>query len=120
MSKESSAKQVTNKGNLDMNQEPVQWYGYVILLVVLLFLSGVFNKAPGPLAAWDLTNIIGEFGRLGTLGEGVAGKIAPNFRGIGGNGARDAWLYAIWLTPTLVLNSRRYNKPLKNSVIDSL
>lgn len=79
-----------------------------MLVVGILFLSGVFNKAGGAWSALDLTNVVGQFGRLGSVdvaagaGESVV-KFAPNFRGIGGTGARDAWLYALWLVPTVMV-----------------
>lgn len=89
------------KSNL-LEQERVPWYGYVALFTTILFLSGIFQKFEGPLAALDFTNILGQFGALGTLNEG-AGTLAANFRGTGGTGARDSLLFILWLAPSVML-----------------
>ena len=83
-------------------ENKVKWYGYVALAFIILFFSGVFSDATGPLRALDFDNILGAFGSLGTLEEG-AGTLAANFRGVGGNGARDGFLFALTLVPAVLL-----------------
>ena len=75
-------------------QVTVRWYGYVVLILTILFFSGIFSSAEGPIKALDFTNISGSFGSLGEIAED-AGTLAADFRGTGGSGARDAWLFAL-------------------------
>lgn len=59
-------------------QVQVKWYGYIALLVGILFFSGLFQKAPGALKALDFNNVMGSFGTLGELTKGsgtLAGKL---------------------------------------------
>lgn len=92
-------KDVTQKN--EMPKLEVKWYGYVALVIGILFFSGLFKDAEGPLRALDFTNVLGAFGNLGTLEEGM-GTLAGNFRGIGGTGPRDGWLYALTLLPSVM------------------
>lgn len=80
----------------------VRWYGYIVLILTILFFSGVFSSAEGPIKALDFTNISGSFGSLGEITED-AGTLASDFRGTGGSGARDAWLFALTLVPAVML-----------------
>lgn len=86
---------------LTSNTIQVPWTGYVALGFALLFFSGIFMKADGALRVLDYSNIIGEFGKLGILNEG-AGKLAANFRGMGGSGPKDAFLYAFTIAPQIM------------------
>lgn len=79
----------------------VKWYGYIVLVLGILFFSGLFKDAEGPLRALDFNNVMGAFGKLGTLNEGV-GSLADNFRGTGGSGPKDGWLYALTLLPSVM------------------
>lgn len=83
------------------NEEPVRWYGYFALIVAILFFSGIFTSFTGPLRALDFTNLAGDFGVLGMLGEG-AGKLASNFRGINGSGAKDGFMFGLTLCPAVM------------------
>lgn len=80
----------------------VKWYGYLVLLLGILFFSGMMKDAPGPFKVLDFNNVLGSFGKLGTLSEG-AGKLASSFRGDGGLGPKDGWLYALSLVPAIML-----------------
>ena len=82
-------------------QVQVKWYGYIALLVGILFFSGLFQKAPGALKALDFNNVMGSFGTLGELTKG-SGTLAENFRGVGGSGPKDGWLYALTLLPSVM------------------
>jgi nucleoside recognition membrane protein YjiH len=75
--------------------------GYVSLIFAILFFSGLFQKAPGAWSAFDFTNLCGNFGSLGELADG-AGELASNFRGIGGVGAKDGFLFALTLFPGVI------------------
>ena len=75
--------------------------GYIALVLAVLFFSGLFQDAEGPIAAFDFSNLCGAFGNLGTLTEG-SGTLAENFRGTGGSGARDGFLFAITLLPPVM------------------
>lgn len=79
----------------------VKWYGYLALIFGILFFSGIFKDAQGPIRALDFSNITGEFGTLGILEEEV-GTLASSFRGTGGAGVKDGWLFALTLFPTVM------------------
>lgn len=81
--------------------EKISWTGYVSLILVLIFFSGIFRNATGPLAALDFTNVTGAFGKLGTLAEG-AGVIANDFRGTGGTGPKEGFLFALTIFPQIM------------------
>ncbi|MGL6199800.1 MAG: nucleoside recognition domain-containing protein [Lachnospiraceae bacterium] len=83
-------------------QEKVPWYSYLALTLTILFLSGFLGKAPEPFKAFDFTNALGDFGTLGTLTDG-SGKLASNFKGIGGTGAKEAILLALSIAPAIIM-----------------
>ena len=91
-----------NEGKKYSEQVTVRWYGYIVLILTILFFSGVFSSAEGPIKALDFTNISGSFGSLGEITED-AGTLESDFRGTGGSGARDAWLFALTLVPAVML-----------------
>lgn len=90
----------TNKDSTNDVVE-VKWYGYAALIFGILFFSGIFKDAEGPIRALDFSNIVGEFGKLGELQDGV-GTLASSFRGTGGAGVKDGWLFALSLFPTVM------------------
>lgn len=92
---------MTQQSNLASTQIHVPWTGYVALAFAFVFFSGVFMSAEGWLRVLDYSNISGAFGKLGTLSEG-SGKLAPNFRGTGGSGPKDAFLYALTIAPQIM------------------
>ena len=55
--------------NLKQEEVKVKWYGYLVLFLGILFFSGLMKDAPGPLKALDFNNVLGSFGKLGTLSE---------------------------------------------------
>lgn len=91
-----------NKLAKDTKKEEVGIVGYIALIAAIIFFSGIFQKASGPIAAFDFSNLAGSFGKLGTLTEG-AGSLAANYRGTGGAGARDGFLFATTLMPPVML-----------------
>lgn len=74
----------------------VPWYGYVAFLVAILMFSGIFSSAEGPLKVFDFNVLAGSFGN-------ITGEQATNFRGIGGNGAKDGFMFALTLIPAVIL-----------------
>lgn len=70
---------------------------YLALIFAIIFFSGLFAKAAGWLGVFDFTVLNGSFGKI--LGEG--GKTFE-FRGSGGSGAKDGFLFALTLVPTVM------------------
>ena len=88
-------KQDSNKKN-DTPRIHVPWYGYVAFLIAILMFSGIFSSANGPLKVLDFNVLAGSFGN-------ITGEQATNFRGIGGNGAKDGFMFALTLIPAVIL-----------------
>lgn len=93
-----------NKEFVDtLGNKKTPWYAYLTLLLTVLFLSGIFTKTQGPLSALDYSNILGSFGKLGVVKEGVGVKLANSFRGIGGVGVRDGFIISLTFAPAIML-----------------
>ena len=88
-------KQDSNNKN-GIPQIHVLWYGYVAFLIAILMFSGIFSSADGPLKVLDFNVLAGSFGN-------ITGEQATNFRGIGGNGAKDGFMFALTLIPAVIL-----------------
>jgi nucleoside recognition membrane protein YjiH len=93
---------IKKSNSISDTKQKVRIAGYISLVIAILFFSGIFKDVEGPLRALDFTNVLGSFGKLGTLSEG-SGSIAGNFRGTGGAGVRDGWLFALTLAPAVML-----------------
>lgn len=91
-----------NKPMSDLTTNKVRISGYIALVLAIIFFSGLLKDAESFLKFFDFTNVLGSFGKLGTISDD-AGKLASNFRGTGGTGARDGWLFALTLTPAVML-----------------
>lgn len=74
----------------------VPWYGYAAFIVAILMFSGIFSSTEGPLKALDFNVLCGSFGNID------ASK-AMNFRGAGGSGAKDGFIFALTLIPAVIL-----------------
>lgn len=72
----------------------VTWKGYLSLFVLIVLFSGVFKDADNFLKAFDFANLTGSFGQIV---DGV------DFIGKGGTGAKDGFLFALTLVPTVAL-----------------
>lgn len=79
----------------------VSWYSYLALIAGIIFFSGLLKDMEGPISAFDFTNLLGKFGALGEISE-EAGTLASSFRGNGGTGVRDAWLFGLSLMPAVI------------------
>lgn len=79
----------------EQNQEQykVTWKGWLSLSILLISFSGVFANYDGPLKALDFQVLTGQFGQVA---KGVI------FTGKGGTGARDGFMFALTLFPTLM------------------
>lgn len=95
------------KENKINNIEKVRWTGYVALIFALIFFSGIFMNAKGPLAALDFTNVMGKFGKIGEiLNNDLNGKVkfASNFVGYGGTGPRGGFTFGLTLIPGIMFS----------------
>ncbi|MCC0628144.1 MULTISPECIES: nucleoside recognition domain-containing protein [unclassified Clostridioides] len=70
----------------------VTWKGYLSLFVLIVLFSGIFKDSQGFLKALDFANLTGSFG---TISDSV------DFMGKGGTGAKDGFLFALTLIPTV-------------------
>lgn len=72
---------------------------YIALVVAILYFSGIMADIPGAkwLSAFDFTTLSGAYGKIG-----VDGKVG-NFLGTAGVGARQGFLFALSLTPAVML-----------------
>lgn len=75
----------------------VGWVGYAAFFAAILLFSGIFSSNDGWLKVLDFNVLNGSFGKI----EGV--EHAFTFRGAGGTGARDGFLFAIELAPAVIL-----------------
>lgn len=78
----------------ETKEDKITIKGWVSLILLVLMFSGVFKNAPGFLKALDFTNLVGKFG---SMGEGAA----KDFIGIGGVGAREGFMQALSLIPSV-------------------
>lgn len=75
----------------------VPWIGYVAFFFAVLVFSGIFSSYDGWLRVFDFNVLNGSFGKI----EGV--EKVFTFRGAGGTGARDGFLFALELIPAVIL-----------------
>lgn len=61
-------------------KEKVPVSGWIVLALLIVLFSGVFQKNEGPLKAFDFNNLNGKFGTIA--------ESKNNFTGSGGKGAR--------------------------------
>lgn len=75
--------------------EKVGLKGYVALVFIIIFFSGMFASSQGVLKVLDFSTISGHFGTMS--------KTTANFQGIGGEGAKHGFLFAFSLVPAVML-----------------
>jgi nucleoside recognition membrane protein YjiH len=81
---------------IDEIQKPkVRPYGYVALVLGIIFFSGFLANVDSFIIFFDYTVLPGKFG---ALGEGV-----KNVQGSGGTGARDGFMYVFTVWPSVIL-----------------
>ena len=88
--------------NMTKQSEKVRISGYISLVLAIIFFSGLLQNQDNFFKFFDFTNILGTFGNLAELPEN-AGTLAANFRGVNGTGVRDGFLFALTLTPAVML-----------------
>lgn len=74
----------------------VPFVGYLALLFAILFFSGAFASAKGALLAMDFSTINGKFGTMKDAAKNT-------FVGAGGTGAKEGFLFALGLIPSVML-----------------
>lgn len=75
----------------------VTWIGYAAFFFAILLFSGIFSSSDGWMRVFDFNVLNGSFGKI----EGA--EKAFTFRGAGGSGARDGFMFALELIPAVVL-----------------
>lgn len=75
----------------------VGWQGYAALIVAIILFSGIFSASQGWLKVFDFNTLNGSFGKI------QGATQALDFRGAGGSGARDGFLFAFELIPAVIL-----------------
>lgn len=80
-------------------QEKVSWVGYLAFFMTVIFFSGFFAKTTEWWRVFDFTVLNGSFGAVNSAGES-----AVSFRGAGGTGAKDGFLFALELAPSVILS----------------
>jgi len=98
MEKENQKENAAAVKAVSPQKTPVPWYGYVSLIFAIMFFSGIFANAEGWLKVFDFTALLGKFGAV----QGMNGA-AANFMGKSGLGARDGFLFAVSLAPSVML-----------------
>lgn len=100
----TAAKQNVSKNNdtatTDLkNRNPVPWYGYVSLILAIIFFSGVFAQTQGWMQVLDYTSLLGKYGSVAAVGDGGA----TTFMGKSGIGARQGFIFGLSLAPCVML-----------------
>ena len=80
-------------------QQKVGWGGYLAFFITIILFSGMFAKSTEWWRVFDFTVLNGAFGLVN-----AAGDTAVSFRGTGGTGARDGFLFALELAPSVILS----------------
>ena len=78
------------------NTIQVGWIGYVAFFAAILLFSGIFSSSEGPWKVLDFNVLNGSFGKI----QGASSSFT--FRGANGTGARDGFLFALTLIPTVM------------------
>ena len=76
-------------------EEKVTWVGYLAFVLTIVFFSGFFAKSTEWWRVLDFTVLNGGFGPVNG---------ALTFRGEGGTGAKDGFLFALELAPSVILS----------------
>lgn len=80
----------------DEQSNKVGWVGYAAFLFAIIFFSGIFASSKGWLGAFDFTVLNGSFGKI------QGAQSAFTFRGAGGFGARDGFMFSLELMPAVI------------------
>ncbi len=86
-------------GHNTHTQQKVGWGGYLAFFITIILFSGMFAKSTEWWRVFDFTVLNGAFGQIN-----AAGDTAVSFRGSGGMGAKDGFLFALELAPSVILS----------------
>lgn len=75
----------------------ISWVSYAAFLLAIIFFSGIFASAKDWTQVLDFSVLNGAYGKI----TGEAGKVFT-FRGAGGGGARDGFMFALELMPAVI------------------
>jgi nucleoside recognition membrane protein YjiH len=87
-----------SEGKKDFREPPkplVPWTGYVAFVFAIIFFSGLLTSQKGWFTALDFNTVAGTFGTMKDAAKAT-------FMGQGGLGARDGFLFAISLVPSVM------------------
>ncbi|NUU65124.1 hypothetical protein HQN64_03270 [Enterobacteriaceae bacterium BIT-l23] len=74
--------------------------GYLAFFLTIIFFSGIFSASDGWWRVFDFTVLNGSFGHI----DNGIGQGSVTFRGSGGAGAKDGFLFALELAPSVILS----------------
>lgn len=77
--------------------EQISWVSYAVFAFAIIFFSGIFASAKDWTQVLDFSVLNGAFGKI----SGEAGK-SFTFRGAGGGGARDGFIFSLELMPAVI------------------
>lgn len=86
----------------ELATEKVGIKGYLAFFLTIIFFSGVFSGTDSWWRVFDFSVLNGSFGQL----PGANGA-TTSFRGAGGAGAKDGFLFALELAPSVILSLDR-------------
>lgn len=84
-----------------MSKEKVSIGGYVALILVIIFFSGMVAEMdflPKQFGIFDFSTMLGSFGSV----MAPSGEATTTFRGVGGVSVRDGFMFSLWLAPTVI------------------
>ncbi|MGL4641753.1 MAG: nucleoside recognition domain-containing protein [Cetobacterium sp.] len=71
-----------------------QIVGYIALIFIIVFFSGLFSSEDGILKVFDFSTLSGSFGTMS--------RSTATFQGIAGDGAKHGFLFALSLVPAVM------------------
>lgn len=80
----------------DLLKPKVSIKGYIFLLLGIVMFSGLLSKTEGWLSVFDYSTILGQFGT-------IAEEAGAGFRGKGGYGVREGFVFAFTALPAVAL-----------------
>lgn len=80
----------------DEQSNQVGWVGYAAFAFAIIFFSGIFASNKDWLGVFDFTVLNGSFGKI------QGAQSAFTFRGAGGFGARDGFMFSLELMPAVI------------------
>ncbi|ECK5039091.1 hypothetical protein ACEU8Z_001011 [Salmonella enterica] len=87
--------QQVDEAAMPLDTEKVGIKGYLAFFLTIIFFSGMFSGSDGWWRVFDFTVLNGSFGHVAST---------QTFRGAGGAGAKDGFLFALELAPSVILS----------------